>query len=173
MDSQFECKLVNAILHLMWIKLCVGCVLCVHVCVHVFTWSCVCIHISICLQYSPRNTAILHTIRMVTWMCTSHCVCAGKTCLSFWRECRMSMGSQGIYIHSLKHVFAIIFNPNAHSLPLRVEHSTPEKFFSSLESHDSSHLCKWVGELYLELHRGTYTTQAKVKHWSIQVNNHS
>ena len=82
----------------------------------------------------------------------------------------MSMGSQGIYIHSLKHVFSIIFNPNAHSLPLRVEHSTPEKFFSSLESHDSSHLCKWVGELYLELHRGTYTTQAKVKPLSIQAN---
>ena len=27
---------------------------------------------------------------------------------------------------------------------------------------DSSRLCRWVGELYLELHRGTYTTQAKV-----------
>ena len=78
------------------------------------------------------------------------------------------------YIHtSLKHVFAIIFNPNAHSLSPRVEHSTPEKFFSSLESHDSPHLCKWVGELYLELHRGTYTTQAKVKPWSIQADDHS
>ena len=44
----------------------------------------------------------------------------------------------------------------------RVEHSTPDKFFTSMETQETSKLCTWVGELYLELHRGTYTTQAKV-----------
>ncbi|CAI8034231.1 Alpha-mannosidase 2C1 [Geodia barretti] len=40
--------------------------------------------------------------------------------------------------------------------------SSPQQFFSSLTS-EKDRLCKWVGELYLELHRGTYTTQAKLK----------
>lgn len=44
----------------------------------------------------------------------------------------------------------------------KVVHSTPQDFFDSLAKEDSGQLCKWVGELYLELHRGTYTTQAKV-----------
>ena len=39
--------------------------------------------------------------------------------------------------------------------------SSPQQFFSGA-TKDTSKLCKWVGELYLELHRGTYTTQAKV-----------
>lgn len=42
----------------------------------------------------------------------------------------------------------------------RVKHSSPQDYFVSIE--DSGNLCKWVGELYLELHRGTYTTDAKV-----------
>ena len=41
--------------------------------------------------------------------------------------------------------------------------STPEKFFQSVEQLDISKLCTWVGELYLELHQGTYTTQAQVR----------
>jgi len=45
-----------------------------------------------------------------------------------------------------------------------VEHGTPTKFFHSLEKRSHSlGLPKWKGELYLELHRGTYTTQAKTK----------
>ena len=44
----------------------------------------------------------------------------------------------------------------------RVEHSSPQCFFSTVESENRQNLCKWVGELYLELHRGTYTSQAKV-----------
>jgi alpha-mannosidase len=40
--------------------------------------------------------------------------------------------------------------------------SSPQQFFSSITS-EKDRLCKWVGELYLELHRGTYTTQAKLK----------
>ncbi|MCC6694735.1 MAG: alpha-mannosidase [Candidatus Hydrogenedentes bacterium] len=44
----------------------------------------------------------------------------------------------------------------------RVTPMTPRAFFERLEreSHD---LPTWVGELYLELHRGTYTTQALTK----------
>ncbi len=44
----------------------------------------------------------------------------------------------------------------------RVQFNTAENFFESL--HDIKHeLPKWVGELYLEYHRGTLTTQALVK----------
>lgn len=45
----------------------------------------------------------------------------------------------------------------------RVKLSSPQDFFHSLESRDASKLCTWVGELYLELHQGTYTTQARIK----------
>ncbi|XP_056428565.1 alpha-mannosidase 2C1 [Hyla sarda] len=44
----------------------------------------------------------------------------------------------------------------------RVHLSTPDRFFSALET-DTSQLCTWVGELFLELHNGTYTTQAQIK----------
>ena len=40
--------------------------------------------------------------------------------------------------------------------------SSPRQFFGTVSGRESGKLCKWVGELYLELHRGTYTTQAKV-----------
>jgi len=48
-------------------------------------------------------------------------------------------------------------------LLFRVEFTTPNKFFSELEETEASKLCCWSGELYLELHNGTYTTQAQVK----------
>ncbi|NXA52427.1 MA2C1 mannosidase, partial [Nothocercus julius] len=44
----------------------------------------------------------------------------------------------------------------------RVQLSTPDRLFSALEQ-ESSQLCTWVGELFLELHNGTYTTQAQIK----------
>ncbi|NXE46124.1 MA2C1 mannosidase, partial [Casuarius casuarius] len=44
----------------------------------------------------------------------------------------------------------------------RVQISTPDRLFSALEK-ESSRLCTWVGELFLELHNGTYTTQAQIK----------
>ncbi|XP_029431160.1 LOW QUALITY PROTEIN: alpha-mannosidase 2C1 [Rhinatrema bivittatum] len=44
----------------------------------------------------------------------------------------------------------------------RVQLSSPELFFSALEK-DSKQLCTWIGELFLELHNGTYTTQAQIK----------
>ncbi|NXS58299.1 MA2C1 mannosidase, partial [Brachypteracias leptosomus] len=44
----------------------------------------------------------------------------------------------------------------------RVQISTPDQLFSALEK-ESSQLYTWVGELFLELHNGTYTTQAQIK----------
>ncbi|KAK2524521.1 Man2c1 [Columba guinea] len=44
----------------------------------------------------------------------------------------------------------------------RVKISTPDRLFSTLEK-ESSQVCTWVGELFLELHNGTYTTQAQIK----------
>ncbi|XP_054421377.1 alpha-mannosidase 2C1 isoform X1 [Pteronotus mesoamericanus] len=50
---------------------------------------------------------------------------------------------------------------NTDGLP-RVQLSSPRRLFSALES-DSERLCTWVGELFLELHNGTYTTHAQIK----------
>ncbi|XP_027029258.2 alpha-mannosidase 2C1 [Tachysurus fulvidraco] len=44
----------------------------------------------------------------------------------------------------------------------RVHMSSPDRLFSELQA-DSGLLCNWSGELFLELHNGTYTTQAKLK----------
>ncbi|KAJ3596833.1 hypothetical protein NHX12_003233 [Muraenolepis orangiensis] len=44
----------------------------------------------------------------------------------------------------------------------KVQMSTPDKLFSQLLV-DSALLCTWSGELFLELHNGTYTTQAQIK----------
>ena len=38
--------------------------------------------------------------------------------------------------------------------------SNPHQFFSTVKERATEQLCKWG--LYLELHRGTYTTQAQV-----------
>ncbi|KAK7493075.1 hypothetical protein BaRGS_00015596 [Batillaria attramentaria] len=45
----------------------------------------------------------------------------------------------------------------------RVKMSTPDEFFTAVEQEDVGKLCTWRGELYLEMHNGTYTTHAKVK----------
>ncbi|XP_062946438.1 alpha-mannosidase 2C1 isoform X2 [Cynocephalus volans] len=50
---------------------------------------------------------------------------------------------------------------NTDGLP-RVQLSSPGQLFLALES-DSGQLCTWVGELFLELHNGTYTTHAQIK----------
>ena len=54
----------------------------------------------------------------------------------------------------------------------KVKHSSPQEYFDLVAREDSSNLCKWVGELYLELHRGTYTTHAKVGCWLTQCTVH-
>lgn len=50
---------------------------------------------------------------------------------------------------------------NCEELP-RVVQESPLQFFRKLEA-GTSDWPVWVGELYLELHRGTYTTQARIK----------
>jgi alpha-mannosidase len=47
----------------------------------------------------------------------------------------------------------------------RVSMRSPDEFFTRLET-DAQDLTVWVGELYLELHRGTYTTQARNKNYN-------
>ena len=44
----------------------------------------------------------------------------------------------------------------------KVQQKTPQEYFADVEREDSGNLCRWRGELYLELHNGTYTTHAKV-----------
>ncbi|XP_015920065.1 alpha-mannosidase 2C1 [Parasteatoda tepidariorum] len=51
---------------------------------------------------------------------------------------------------------------NVDGLPL-VQHGTPDQFYSIVEEKHKNQLCKWSGELYLELHNATYTSQAKMK----------
>ncbi|XP_005089580.1 alpha-mannosidase 2C1 [Aplysia californica] len=48
----------------------------------------------------------------------------------------------------------------------KVVHSTSDEFFSAVERENSGMLCRWRGELYLELHNGTYTTWAQVKKYN-------
>ncbi|MDQ1551011.1 MAG: alpha-mannosidase [Actinomycetota bacterium] len=52
---------------------------------------------------------------------------------------------------------------NLRGLP-RVEYSTASDFFRALEKRDVEHT--HVGELYLETHQGTYTTQARIKKYN-------
>ena len=54
----------------------------------------------------------------------------------------------------------------------RVRMSTPDQLFSELLA-DSALLCSWSGELFLELHNGTYTTQAQVSYTAAHTLQHS
>jgi alpha-mannosidase len=51
---------------------------------------------------------------------------------------------------------------NLRGLP-RIAYTKAADFFRALERHDISQLHTHVGELYLETHQGTYTTQAAIK----------
>ena len=48
-------------------------------------------------------------------------------------------------------------------LQARIHHEDPVKFYQDLEQRDGQKLLTWNGELYLEFHRGTFTSQAKTK----------
>ncbi|PIK35812.1 putative alpha-mannosidase 2C1 [Apostichopus japonicus] len=48
----------------------------------------------------------------------------------------------------------------------KITNSTPDLFFQKVEENDLENLCTWVGELYLEMHQGTLTSQAKIKLWN-------
>lgn len=57
----------------------------------------------------------------------------------------------------------LVFMDNFPALP-RVKHSSVKKFFETIDPVQSSKMIPvWNGELYLEYHRGTYTSQAKIK----------
>lgn len=45
----------------------------------------------------------------------------------------------------------------------RVQKRSVKDFFRDLEAHSGDNLPTWNGELYLEIHRGTYTTQSRNK----------
>ncbi|KAJ2694514.1 Glycoside hydrolase, 38 vacuolar alpha mannosidase [Coemansia sp. IMI 209128] len=55
---------------------------------------------------------------------------------------------------------------NLDGLP-KVKQAHPREFYEHVES-TSKDLVAWKGELYFELHRGTYTSQAKNKLWNRQ-----
>ena len=48
----------------------------------------------------------------------------------------------------------------------RVRHGTVRDFFEQMEKTSGERLPTWNGELYLELHRGTYTTQSRTKRYN-------
>lgn len=48
----------------------------------------------------------------------------------------------------------------------RVRFCFVQDFFNTIATIPPERLPLWCGELYLELHRGTYTTQAKTKRWN-------
>ncbi|XP_052092511.1 alpha-mannosidase 2C1-like [Mytilus californianus] len=45
----------------------------------------------------------------------------------------------------------------------RMVMSSPAKYFEYVEQNEKDNLCRWTGELFLEFHQGTYTSQAKTK----------
>lgn len=47
-----------------------------------------------------------------------------------------------------------------------MELSSPAEYFKSVEDFEAMNLCTWTGELYLELHNGTYTTQGEIKSYN-------
>ncbi|KAJ1960607.1 Glycoside hydrolase, 38 vacuolar alpha mannosidase [Dipsacomyces acuminosporus] len=49
----------------------------------------------------------------------------------------------------------------------RVKHAHPNEFYEHVEKH-AKDLVSWKGELYFELHRGTYTSQANTKKFNRQ-----
>lgn len=48
----------------------------------------------------------------------------------------------------------------------QVQFSTAEDFFHALENTVPDDLPRWVGELYFQLHRGTFTSQARTKRYN-------
>ncbi|MFZ1395329.1 MAG: glycoside hydrolase family 38 C-terminal domain-containing protein [Candidatus Promineifilaceae bacterium] len=54
---------------------------------------------------------------------------------------------------------------NLPGLP-QVVHSSAEAFFQALEANLTGDLPRWVGELYLQFHRGTFTTHGRTKRFN-------
>ncbi len=54
---------------------------------------------------------------------------------------------------------------NTEGVPM-VKLAFADEFFARIASYDRDSLPRWVGELYLELHRGTLTTQGRMKRYN-------
>ena len=64
-----------------------------------------------------------------------------------------------------EHLERALLLENMEGMP-KVKFGRADKFFERLAASDAvknRKLCRWVGELYLEMHRGTLTTQARTK----------
>ena len=64
-----------------------------------------------------------------------------------------------------EHLERALLLENMEGMP-KVKFGRADKFFERLAASDAvkqRRLCRWVGELYLEMHRGTLTTQARTK----------
>uniref|UniRef100_A0A915BXT3 alpha-mannosidase n=1 Tax=Parascaris univalens TaxID=6257 RepID=A0A915BXT3_PARUN len=51
---------------------------------------------------------------------------------------------------------------NCDGIP-KILHATPDEFFAEVLEKNANNLCEWRGELYLELHNASYTTQSAIK----------
>ncbi len=63
---------------------------------------------------------------------------------------------------SREHIERGLRGQDAEGAP-RVRFAQAEQFFDTLRAVPEQQLPRWRGELYLEMHRGTYTTQAQMK----------
>ena len=64
-----------------------------------------------------------------------------------------------------EHIERALLFSNMEGMP-KMKFGRADKFFERLAASDAvknRKLCRWVGELYLEMHRGTLTTQARTK----------
>lgn len=96
----------------------------------------------------PRPDAVL-PINDQTQTTSSGCHCTIKPQRNYDLDSNLGVTCD-VIAALISHVFS------------RVQMSSPEKFFSHLRTNTSL-LCTWTGELFLELHNGTYTTEAKVE----------
>ncbi|MFP4508901.1 MAG: alpha-mannosidase [Spirochaetaceae bacterium] len=69
---------------------------------------------------------------------------------------------------SRKHIERARRGADTEGMP-RMKMATAESFFHTLRDIPEASLPKWVGELYLEFHRGTYTTQANMKRFNRRI----
>ena len=67
-------------------------------------------------------------------------------------------------LNRIEHLKTLFIYPN-------IEYGTAAKYIGWLKKQDLSKLPVWDDELYLEYHRGTYTTQAKVKKYNRELEN--
>ncbi len=90
-------------------------------------------------------------------MLASHTTIPLSVPRSVWLTCLSAQG--GPQMEHLERLLRLQHTPGVTS---RVQLASPHEFFVSLE-RDAARFNRWSGELFLEAHRGTYTTQAVLK----------